>query len=112
MRSANLIFRIDRIDDLAAHVAGDPDFVDLDFLVGVYMKLDNLRKITAMRKWEGDAHGAALWKSALAPVGFLRAEFQDALHASTVEIDIARLARGRCAGHAWTTEKIQPVLDE
>ena len=64
-----------------------------------------------MRKLEGDAHGAALWKSALAPVGFLRDEFQDALHARSVEIDIARIGRGRCAGHARSTEKIQPELD-
>src|SRR5258708_25781451 len=67
--AANLIFGVDGIDDLAADVASDPDFVDLNFLLGVHAEFDDLRNITALRKLEGDAHGGGVWGFVRGPRG-------------------------------------------
>src|SRR5258708_26483021 len=77
--AANLIFGVDGIDDLAADVASDPDFVDLNFLLGVHAEFDDLRKITAMRKLEGDAHGGAVRVISPVPTSVLTDQFQSAL---------------------------------
>src|SRR5467141_180875 len=63
-----------------------------------------------MRELEGDAHGGFLGQSALAPAGLLGNEFQHALHARSVEIDVARIGRGRSAGDARGAEKIKAEL--
>src|SRR5207302_3153289 len=109
--AADLIFSVDGIDDLAADVAGDPDFVDLDFLFGVDTELHDLGEIAAMRELEGNAHGGVFRELTRAPAGFSRDELEDTLHARSVEIDIAGIGRGRDAGDARRAEKIQAELD-
>ena len=44
------------IDDVAADVARDPDFVDFDFFVGVDRDFSNFGKVTAMAEMERDAN--------------------------------------------------------
>src|SRR5216684_2046869 len=107
----DLNFGVDRIDDLAADVAGRPDLVDLQFIILTYAELDDLSKIAAMRELEGDAHAGVLREFARAPCGLFRDKLEDALHARSVEIHVAGIGRGRCAGEARSGEKIQAELD-
>src|SRR6266850_1506694 len=109
--AADLIFGVDRIDDLAADIAGRPDLVDLQFIVLTYAELDHFREITPMRELESDAHAGVLGESALAPSGLFRDKLEDALHARSVEIHVAGIGRGRFAGDARSGEKIQAELD-
>src|SRR6266853_4294404 len=99
-----MIFGVERIDDLAANVTGGPDFVDLDFLPSIHTQLDDINKITTMRKLAGDAHGGVFWQIALAPAGFFSDEFEDILHARSVEIDITGIGGRRYAGSAKNSE--------
>src|SRR6267154_2995487 len=109
--AAHLIFGVERIDDLAANVAGGLDFVDLDFLPSIHTQLDDFRKITTMRKLEGNAHSGVFWQIALAPAGFFGDEFEDILHARSVEIDITGIGGRRCAGYAGSAKNSEAELD-
>src|SRR2546430_1660794 len=75
--AADLIFSVGGIDDLAADVAGDPDFVDLDLLLGVDTEFDDFGELAAMRELEGNTHGGVFWKLSLAHAEFLRYVLED-----------------------------------
>ena len=57
----DLVFGIDRIDDLAADIGGDPDLVDLHVARRRNRRLDDFGKIAEMAEVEGHAHAGCLW---------------------------------------------------
>src|SRR6266481_7878507 len=64
-----------------------------------------------MGKLEGDAHGGVFWQIALAPAAFFSDEFEDILHARSVEIDVTGIGRRRCARDTRRDENIEAELD-
>jgi len=77
------------IDNLAAHIAGHPDFVNFDFAFRVDAQLDHLREISAVRELEAHTHPRAFWQCAGAPSRFFRCKLEDATHARRVSPGLA-----------------------
>ena len=73
--AANLILGVERIDDLAADVTGDPNFVYFHFGFGINAQLNDFGKVAAVSKLEGDAHAGAARELLRAPAGFFGDEF-------------------------------------
>src|SRR5712672_3968474 len=59
------------IDDLAAHVAGHPDFVDANLVAWREMNFGDFREMSAMAEMKGNAHGSIFRQLARTPAGFL-----------------------------------------
>ena len=59
-RALHLSFGGTGIDDVAANVSRDPDFIHFDFLVGVDGDFGDFGKVTAMAEMERDAHAPCL----------------------------------------------------
>jgi len=93
--AADLIVGSAGIDDVAADVAGDPDFVDFDGVGGVEAEFDDFGEITTMRKLKGDASAGSRGQRGGAPGGFFGDEFEDAGHARGIEVDRIGIRR-RC----------------
>src|SRR5882762_6899206 len=73
------------IDDLAAYVAGHPDFADANLVAGREMDFGDFREVSAMAEVEGHAHGSIFRQIAGTPAGFLGDEFQHSTRALGVE---------------------------
>src|SRR5882724_5194006 len=73
------------IDDLAAYVAGHPNFVDANLAAWRQMDFGDFREVSAMAEMEGHAHGSIFGKFARTPAGFLGDELQHSTHALSVE---------------------------
>ena len=105
------MFGVEGIDDLAADIAGDPDFVNLHLFFRVDAQFDYFSKITSMGKLEGDAHGGVFGQGALAPAGFIGDELEDTLHTGGVEVGREGVGLGVRVGDAREAEKIEAELD-
>ena len=85
-RALHLVHRVQRVDDLAADVGGDPHLVHLHAVLRVHGDFGDLREVPEVRVKEGDAHAGALRQLALAPAGLLGGEPQYAFRALCVEV--------------------------
>ena len=72
------------IDNVAADVARDPDFIHFDFLVCVDGDFGDFGKVTAMAEMERDAQRRAFRQLAFAPARFLCHQFDNATHARCI----------------------------
>src|SRR5712672_1744265 len=90
------------IDDLAAYVAGHPNFVDANLVAWREMNFGDFREMSAMAEMEGHAHGRIFRQFARTPAGSVGDELQHSTHALGVEQRRRRSAgrsafrRGKC----------------
>src|SRR5258707_10418282 len=84
------------IDDLTAHVAGHPHFVDANLAAWREMDFHYFGEVSAMAEMEGHTHGSIFRQLARTPAGFLGDEFQHSTHALGVE-QRRRRSAGRSA---------------
>lgn len=67
--TTDLVFRSERIDDLASDVACHPDLVNVDRLT-IDAKIDHFGEIATMTEIECEALGALILDRAVRPIGF------------------------------------------
>ena len=105
-----LVLRVQRVDDLAADVARDPDLVDRDLAGTADRGLHHLGEVAEMAEVIGQPHAGAIRQGLLAPAGFLRHQIDHAAHPAGVEA--GPLARaGRIGQQAWRAEDVVGELD-
>src|SRR5258707_454628 len=68
------------IDDLAAYIAGHPDFIDANLVAWREIDFDDFGEMSAMAEVESHAHGSIFREFARTPAGFLGDEFEHAAH--------------------------------
>ncbi len=88
-----------RIHDLAADIAGHPNFAHLHLAVGVHADFRDLGKVSAMSKLESDAESSAGREGARTPSRFFSGKLQNATHPARVEIGLRGVGLG--AHDSW-----------